>query len=78
MNHIEHKTYRDFMVMQEIQTGPNKLRNGRVLIWRCTDCGATGRWEKGWAYYGNIECRGCGLAAIERVLCSNCYPQAKR
>ena len=59
----QHKTSRDHI------TG--RTSEGRA-VWRCSECGAEDTWESGWMYHGNIECRKCQEAAIDRVLCPTC------
>lgn len=42
--------------------------HGRV--WICSNCKTRERWGPSWTYYGNVECRQCGFARIDHVLCS--------
>jgi hypothetical protein len=61
-----HKTYRD-------HTSPVRTADG-ALVWRCSTpgCAAAGPWSDGFEYFGNIECRSCWLADIEKVSCAKC------
>lgn len=38
--------------------------------WVCSNCGRDDAWGPGWAYYGTVECFGCGLAEMDWVACS--------
>jgi hypothetical protein len=46
--------------------------------WRCTECGLVATWEEGdFCYKGALaECKQCGWAPIERVLCGSCTKAA--
>jgi hypothetical protein len=57
-----HKTRLDFTQGRDEQ--------GRQ-IWRCSNCGKLGVWTDSWGYWGNLECRRCETAEIERVWCSD-------
>jgi DNA-directed RNA polymerase subunit RPC12/RpoP len=41
-------------------------------VWRCSRCGAEGRWRQGWRYHGNVECKRCLRAVVDRVECPAC------
>lgn len=64
----EHRTYLDHSF--------HRVTDNR-LVWKCTKCGKQGLWVKGWLYFGNVECGGCGLAVIDRVYCSACAGDRK-
>ena len=44
-----------------------------VRWWTCSTCGGEFRWSDRAYYLGNLECTGCGTAAVERVECG-CTP----
>lgn len=41
-------------------------------VWRCSDCDRTGTWGARWKFYGAPECKQCGRAVVNRVLCGEC------
>lgn len=44
---------------------------GEKTAWVCSWCGRIEHWSSSWGYWGNIECRKCGLPSIEFVYCSD-------
>ena len=63
-----HLTLHDHSVVSHI---------GRRL-WTCSLCRRTGPWEDDWAYFGNVECKRCGFARIDYVLCSSACAEELR
>jgi hypothetical protein len=65
----EHGLARDHVVA--------RMAGGRRL-WRCTECGRVGPWTRLWRFFGNYECKLCGLGVVDRVLCAQCARKNKR
>lgn len=56
-----HKTYKDHAV--------GRTTSGQ-LIWQCAACGKSAQWGEAWSFFGILECRRCGMAEVDAVVCS--------
>lgn len=50
-----------------------------IRLWTCDGCGKEAQWGKGWSYWGQLACKGCGSESpVEGVACSmKCRKAAK-